>query len=148
LFLTVGSRRARMRRRSALGGKQAAEAVGGRGEAAAEVLRASGLREPIRGAPVEVTRGVRKARSAPVAGNQNAAGTYRRWSTTVVPSNPGSGVRCRTQGALRMAAATWGGTREVPGIRGGLSSLGVRVAEPTDAAHPAGGCSTTPSELG
>jgi hypothetical protein len=47
-----------MRRRSALGGEQAAEAVGDRGEAAAEVLRASGLREPIRGAPVEVARGL------------------------------------------------------------------------------------------
>jgi hypothetical protein len=56
VFLTVGSRRARVRRRSALGVKQAAKAVGDRGKAAAEGLRASGLRGPIRGTPVEVAR--------------------------------------------------------------------------------------------
>jgi hypothetical protein len=43
------------------------------GEAAAVELQASRLRKPIRGTPVEVARGVRKARSAPVARNRNAA---------------------------------------------------------------------------
>jgi hypothetical protein len=107
VFLTVGSRWARMRRRSDLGGGQAVKAVGVRGKAAAEVLRASGLRGPIRGAPVGVARRLGRSEVHRWRGTEMRRGTYRRWQRRWCLPIRAMAHGAGAQGALRKAAATW-----------------------------------------
>jgi hypothetical protein len=111
VFLTVGSRRARMRRKSAVGGGRAAETVGDRGETAVGVPRTSGLRGPIRGVPVEVARGLgrpevhrwrgtKMRRHLPTVANNGGAFQSEQWRS-VQGSGRAQEGRCNLGGPER-----------------------------------------------